>query len=96
MITLNVFFNVNPQYRDQFLAVLNNMVTESNKEEGCHIYKLWQDTHNKDSYALIELWESKAVLAEHQKTAHWIEFNDVVNNYLVEPYDEHHYEEISR
>lgn len=96
MITLNVFFNIKPEMRTEFLKVLNNMVVESNKENGCHIYKLWQDTMNENSYALIELWENKEVLIKHQQTPHWIAFNDIVNTFLAEPYDEHHYEEIAR
>ncbi|ENW93744.1 putative quinol monooxygenase [Acinetobacter sp. NIPH 298] len=95
MITLNVFFNVNSEKRAEFLNVLNNMVVESNKEQGCLIYKLWQDTNAVDSYVLIELWENKEVLSKHQQTPHWIAFNDVVNSYLTEPYDEHHYQEIA-
>lgn len=94
MITLNVFFNIKPACRVEFLKTLNNMVTESNKEDGCHIYKLWQDTANESSYALIELWESKESLIKHQQTPHWISFNKIVNTFLSEPYDEHHYQEI--
>lgn len=96
MITLNVFFNVDVAKRDAFLTVLNNMVTESNKEAGCQFYELWQNPNEKDHYALIERWEDKDSLARHQKTAHWIAFNDVVNTFLTTPYDEHHYHEIAR
>lgn len=35
MITLNVFFQVNPAKRQAFLSLLNTMVQESNKEAGC-------------------------------------------------------------
>lgn len=96
MITLNVFFNIKAEKRTEFLKVLNNMVVESNKEPGCHVYKLWQDANNVNDYVLIELWENKEELAKHQKTPHWIAFNDVVNTFLTAHYDEHHFEEISR
>ncbi|WP_345827603.1 putative quinol monooxygenase [Erwinia sp. HDF1-3R] len=96
MITLNVFFKVKPENKQELLAVLNNMVVESNKEEGCHFYQLWNNEDDKNHYALIELWSGKDVLSEHQKTPHWIAFNDVVNTFLTEPYDEHHFSEIAR
>jgi Uncharacterized conserved protein len=96
MITLNVFFKVQKNKKNDFLKVLNNMVTESNKEPGCHFYQLWQNENDGSHYALIELWKDKDSLIEHQKTPHWIAFNEVVNTFLSEPYDEHHYSEIAR
>lgn len=96
MITLNVFFTVKPEKKTDFLALLNTMVTESNKEAGCTFYQLWNNAEQENEYALIEYWDNKEVLAAHQKTPHWIAFNDIVNSYLVQHYQEHHYNEISR
>ena len=96
MITLNVFFKVNPQKKSEFLKELTHMVTESNKESGCEFYQLWQDHDNHDFYVLIEHWKDKESLGGHQKTAHWQHFDSVVNSYLTEPYDEHHYKEIEQ
>ena len=96
MIILNVFFKVSPSKEADFLSVLHNMVTESNKEAGCLRYQLWNNDADPLHYALIEAWTSTAALEEHQKTAHWIAFNDVVNSFLSEAYDEHHYSEIAR
>lgn len=94
MITLNVFFNVKEDCKEDFLALLDNMVTESNKEEGCSYYHLMADLTATNWYSLIELWDSQEALNLHNKTAHWIKFNDIVNDYLVTPYDEHHYTEV--
>lgn len=96
MIILNVFFKVSASKKAEFLKVLHNMVTESNKENGCLRYQLWNNDADPSHYALIEAWTDKAALAKHQQTAHWIEFNDVVNSFLSEAYDEHHYSEIAR
>ncbi|MEX0632146.1 antibiotic biosynthesis monooxygenase [Serratia ureilytica] len=89
-------FQVNPAKRQAFLSLLNTMVQESNKEAGCSFYQLWQCQSDENSYALIENWDDKAALSAHQKTPHWIAFNDVVNSYLTHDYDEHHYTEIAR
>jgi len=96
MITLNVFFKVKTDKKQDFLAVLNNMVVESNKEHGCRFYQLWENEADSNHFALIELWENDKVLAKHQETPHWIAFNDIVNTFLTEPYDEHHFSEIPR
>ncbi|MBN3859847.1 antibiotic biosynthesis monooxygenase [Neisseriaceae bacterium PsAf] len=94
MITLNVFFKVKKENKAEFLKLLENMVTESNQESGCSFYQLWQNHGGENNYVLIEHWDNADVLAEHQKTPHWIEFDKTVNSYLEENYDEHHYEEI--
>ncbi len=96
MIVLNVFFKVNPQYKSEFLKELRHMVTESIQEAGCQFYKLWQDQSDPDFYVLTEHWQDKASLGGHQKTSHWQHFDKVVNSYLTEPYDEHHYQEIAQ
>jgi quinol monooxygenase YgiN len=94
MTILNVFFNVKEGSRQNFLNLLNNMVTESNKEDGCHFYQLWNDTNHGERYSLIEHWRDQDALDAHARTKHWIHFNDTVNGYLEENYAEHHYTEI--
>jgi quinol monooxygenase YgiN len=96
MIILNVFFDVKDGHEAAFLRLMNDMVVKSNREDGCILYQLVRFEHSKYDFALIEHWESKAHLVEHGKTPHWINFNDTVNAYLTEHYDEHHYEEIAR
>ncbi|MGW2689846.1 putative quinol monooxygenase [Streptomyces sp. NPDC001414] len=54
MIILNVYFDVAQEHEANFLKLLNNMVVESNKEDGCSLYQLWQNAHDPYSYALIE------------------------------------------
>lgn len=94
MVILNVFFDVAQEHEARFLKLLNHMVVESNKEDGCSLYQLWRNAHDPYSYALIEHWETQGHLDAHGRTPHWIHFNDTVNGYLKSDYDEHHYEEI--
>lgn len=94
MITLNVFFDVKEESKQEYLALLNHMVVQSNKEEGCSYYHLLEDKTQAGRFTLVEHWDSQESLEEHNKTSHWIQFNDTVNNYLVTPYEEHHYAEI--
>lgn len=96
MVVLNVFFKVKPECTEKFLSELGNMVSESNKEDGCNEYRLWKCESESNLYALIESWRDKQVLFEHQKTPHWQHFNNVVNSYLLEPYSEYHYTETPR
>jgi quinol monooxygenase YgiN len=94
MVILNVFFNVKENSKEKFLKLLETMVVESNKEDGCVFYELWNDTRRQDQYSLIEHWRDQGALDAHAKTKHWIHFNDTVNGYLQRNYEEHHYTEI--
>jgi quinol monooxygenase YgiN len=96
VIILNVFFDVAKEHEADFLKLLNHMVVESNKEDGCSLYQLWRNAHDPYSYVLVEHWETQERLTVHAQTRHWIDFNDTVNGYLKSSYDEHHYEEIPR
>ncbi|OBG97400.1 hypothetical protein A5697_18870 [Mycobacterium sp. E3251] len=96
MIILNVFFDVAQAHEADFLKLLNHMVVESNKEDGCGLYQLWRNAHDPYSYVLVEHWASQESLVAHGKTPHWINFNDTVNGYLKSDYEEHHYNEIPR
>jgi len=96
MIILNVFFDVAQEHEADFTKLLNHMVTESNKEDGFRLYQLWRNASDPYNYVLVEHWETQEALTAHGRTAHWIAFNDTVNEYLKAKYDEHHYEEIPR
>ena len=96
MVILNVFFNVKEGSRQKFLQLLDTMVVESNKEDGCLFYELWNDIKRPGHFSLIEHWRYQQALAAHAKTQHWIHFNRTVNDFLEDKYDEHHYTEIPR
>lgn len=95
MIILNVFFDVAQEHEAEFLALLNTMVVESNKEQGCSMYEMFRHSQDPYLYTLVEHWDSQEELDAHGRTKHWIHFNDTVNDFLKSPYDEHHYTEIS-
>ncbi len=76
MIILNVFIDVAQEHEAKFLKLLNHMVVESNKEDGCSPYQLWRNAHDPYSYVLVEHWETQGHLDAHGKTPQWIDFND--------------------
>ncbi len=50
--------------------LLEKLVTETRKEDGCLQYDLVEDNARKGIYFIIELWESTAHHAKHDKTEH--------------------------
>lgn len=71
MIRINVFFQVNEGSKEEFLAVVNPLVVESNKEEGCIAYDLFASTSRPDVYLMCETWADAAAVASHDSSAHF-------------------------
>ena len=51
-------------------TVMEKLVTETRKEEGCLQYDLVEDNARKGIYFIVELWESTAHHAKHDETEH--------------------------
>ncbi|WP_254907345.1 MULTISPECIES: putative quinol monooxygenase [unclassified Enterococcus] len=91
---INVFFDVLPECKEEFMTLLDDMIGKSTQEEGNRYYHLLEDLTQKNRYTLIEHWENQDAVNFHNKTSHWIHFDKTVNNFLNDTYEEHHYTEI--
>ncbi len=53
------------------IAMYDELVKETRKEQGCIAYNLFQDKDNKDVLTMIEEWESVEALEAHKKSEHF-------------------------
>ncbi|MCE0492383.1 putative quinol monooxygenase [Vibrio salinus] len=63
-----------PGLADSLLSLLENLVKESRKEDGCITYELLQDKEKSELFIMREQWGSDAILERHQQTAHFQDF----------------------
>lgn len=56
---------------DKVIAMYDEMVKETRKEDGCIAYNLFRDKENKDILTMIEEWESVEDLEAHKKSEHF-------------------------
>jgi quinol monooxygenase YgiN len=56
---------------DEVIAMYDEMVKETRKEDGCISYNLFQDKDNKDILTMIEEWESVEALEAHKNSEHF-------------------------
>jgi quinol monooxygenase YgiN len=56
---------------DEVIAMYDEMVKETRKEDGCISYNLFQDKYNKDILTMIEEWESVEALEAHKNSEHF-------------------------
>lgn len=66
MIRLNVFIQVEKQHYDQVVNIAKELVTASQKDNGCVAYDLFQSTTRQDVLMICETW----LLLQHTNKLH--------------------------
>ena len=71
MIRLNVTVTAQPEHVDEVIEGLNRMAAESQKEDGCIGYYIYQNTVAPNELVIVETWRDQAALDAHAKTPHY-------------------------
>lgn len=58
---------------EEYIALSQEVVTETRKERGCITYTLNQDINDPSIISMLEEWEDEEALNEHNKSKHVIE-----------------------
>ena len=56
---------------EEAIALYDELVRETRKENGCITYNLFRDNKNPDILTMIEEWKSVEALEEHMKSEHF-------------------------
>jgi len=72
MIVAKVF--VKPGSESAFITAAQVMIDNSNKEEGCTGYMLYQDPYEKTNFIFIERYKNQAAIDAHFATDYFKEF----------------------
>ena len=75
---------VKSEDRQEFMALANELVAETRKEDGCIYYQLVESIDNALDVAFLELWESEEALKAHTLTPH---YKRIVPKFLTMVYD---------
>lgn len=58
---------------EEFKTIVETLIKETRKENGCISYNLYQDINNKNILTFFEEWESENSLDKHMNTKHFKE-----------------------
>jgi quinol monooxygenase YgiN len=72
MITARVF--IKPGSETDFISIAKMMIENSNKEEGCLGYMLYQDPYEKTNFIFVERYKNQAAIDVHFATPYFKEF----------------------
>ena len=83
MITAKVF--IKPGIEDDFISAAKVMIENSNKEEGCLGYMLYQDPYEKTNFIFVETYKNQAAVDAHFATAYFNDFGILTEDMISKP-----------
>ena len=83
-IYLTAIIKAKPEYRNEVVAILQNMVTETKKEDACIQYDLHQGTEDENLFVFYEIWKNKEGLDAHNQQPYILEFGHLAQERLQE------------
>ncbi|MCS4305052.1 MULTISPECIES: putative quinol monooxygenase [unclassified Chryseobacterium] len=83
-IHLTAIIKAKEEHQAEVLAVLQNMVKETRKEEACELYNLHQGIEDKNHFVFYEIWKSEEGLAKHNEQPYIKAFGALIDEKLQE------------
>jgi autoinducer 2-degrading protein len=71
---INARIMVRPEAVIEFFALAKTMVENSNAEQGCLIYKLYQETGNPQSFIFYEVYVNQDAVDNHNSSPYFKTF----------------------
>jgi quinol monooxygenase YgiN len=83
MITARVF--IKPGSEADYISAAQMMIENSNKEEGCLGYMLYQDPYEKTNFIFVERYKNQAAIDMHFGTPYFKEFGTKTADMTAKP-----------
>jgi quinol monooxygenase YgiN len=83
MILAKVF--IKPGSESDFITAAQEMISNSNKEEGCTGYMLYQDPYDKTNFIFVESYKNQAAVDAHFATPYFKDFGTKIGNLTSKP-----------
>ena len=84
MYAVTVNFVVKEEHIDAFESVMKKQASNSlSLEPGCHHFDVCFDQSDRKRVFLYELYTDKAAFDEHLKTAHFLDFDAKVKDWII-------------
>jgi len=85
MYVVCVTVHVKPEHIAAFAAATETNARSTREEKGNFRFDVLQSLADPAHFLLYEVYESEAAFQEHQKTAHYLSWRDVVSDWMAEP-----------
>lgn len=83
-IYLTAILKAKEEYRDEVASILQDMVTQTRKEEACELYDLHQGIEDENVFVFYEIWKNKEGLDAHNEQPYIKGFGEIAGEKLQE------------
>ena len=83
---------IQPEKREEAMAVATVMAKATQAEKGCIEYHFYSNVEDPNTFLVFEKWESGEALKAHFETPHMAEFRSKLPNLVAGPGDVWRYE----
>ncbi|MDP4223917.1 MAG: putative quinol monooxygenase [Bacteroidota bacterium] len=83
MIIARVY--IKPGMEDTFINTAKTIIENSNKEEGCLGYMLYQEPYEKTNFVFVEKYRNQAAIDAHFATEYFKEFGTKIADLISRP-----------
>ncbi|MCD8138763.1 MAG: antibiotic biosynthesis monooxygenase [Planctomycetaceae bacterium] len=74
MVIVTAKVTASPGRRDEFVALAQDCIAATRREDGCISYELYASTENPDDLLYFERWASQEAVERHGTSAHMAAF----------------------
>jgi len=94
MHIVQVFVQVKPEYRDDFIQETVANATASCQEPGIARFDVLQDKEDPNRFVLVEVYRTKDDPARHKQTAHYKDWKHAVEKMMAGPRTKEEYDSV--
>lgn len=81
-IYITAIIRAKEEFRTEVLALLQDMVKETRKEEACELYRLHQSIEDQNQFIFYEIWRDQEGLAQHEQQLYIQKFKTLAETKL--------------
>ncbi|MBW4085154.1 putative quinol monooxygenase [Paenibacillus sp. S150] len=87
MIIIHAVMQVNPEFKEKFLAEASQLLAATHKEEGNLSYELYNHFEQENTYIMVETWRDSESVSSHNASPHFTGFAAKAPEFLTAPLD---------
>jgi quinol monooxygenase YgiN len=84
-IVITAYLDIKADQVEKFLTEVQEVITQSQAEEGNASYNLFSDLKEKNKFVFVEEWKSQAAVDTHFATEHFKKFNTLMDEVAASP-----------
>ncbi|MDQ0218099.1 antibiotic biosynthesis monooxygenase [Peribacillus cavernae] len=86
MIVAQTVFIAKQDHESSVSSIIQELITETAKEEGCLQYEGFQERRNPATFVVLEKWRDKEAFSQHSKQPHLADSINKMEDLLEKPF----------